>query len=209
MKTGNKNYGLQDTARRPERLPSLDEIKKSYNELGGNRDSCTIKHLGKSRDYSKFPVIVRAPRRDLAYEEDCDIPCLYMSSSNYPYIDASIKVIPGGSAIVNNNDPAVCSGHHQKVMMSMESVLNYPSLKRESLKANGYDIQAIYDLNSDVPVPYFSWAEYDIYKKPAEKVYSSFTHIRLFTRFITNRQQMRWSQCSFLIAAGRIRGWST
>lgn len=167
----NKDDALQDIIKRPEKLPSLDEIKKNYDKVGGGSDSCAIKHLGKSRDYSKFPVIVRAPRRSLAYEEDCDIPCLYTSSLDFPYVDASIKVIPGGSAIVKNDHPAVCQEHHQKVMMSMESVLNYPSLKRESLKASGYDIQAIYDLNSDVPVPYFSWAEYDIYKKPSEKVY--------------------------------------
>ena len=155
-------------------LPTIAEIRKNYAAAatsGGEDDPCLIKHLGKSRNYSMFPVIVRIPKRaGYAYEEGCDVPCLYTSAKDFPYLDASVKLIPGGNAIPQDDHPAVCIKHHQKVMMSMESILNYPALKRKSLNAKGYNIQAIYDTNSDVPVPYFSWAEYDIYKKPVPKV---------------------------------------
>lgn len=163
----------RNVIKRPEKLPSIDEIRDNFNKVGGDRDSCMIQRLGQDRDYFKFPVIVRSSNKKYEYEKDCDIPCLYTSTLDFPYVDASTKFIPGTNSIIRTENSAVCNGHHQKAMMSMESVLNYPSLKRESLKKNGFDIQGIYDLNSDVPLPYFSWAEYDIYKKPVKKVYQS------------------------------------
>ena len=47
----------------------------------------------------------------------------------------------------------------------MESVGNYPNLVIETAHSSGYEIVATYQMDSDVPLPYFSWAEYN-FKKP-------------------------------------------
>jgi glycoprotein 3-alpha-L-fucosyltransferase len=51
----------------------------------------------------------------------------------------------------------------------MESVAYYPGLAQDAAHSNGYDIVATYELDSDVPLPYFSWAEYPFARKPRPK----------------------------------------
>ena len=107
------------------------------------------------RDYQKHPVNVYGHGASKEILDACDIPCVY-NRGDLNYADASLS------------GPSGC-GHTSRVSFSMESVVNYPSLKYESIHSTGYDIAATYELDSDVPLPYFSWAEYNFRKKPLKK----------------------------------------
>ena len=141
----------------------LPEIIKAGKEAR-TKNSCVHKP---GRNYAKNPVNVLGNNPSTEITSKCDVPCVY-NMHEFPYADASLGMSGG-------------CGHVSRVTFSMESVVNYPNLKYETIHNGGYSIAATYELDSDVPLPYFSWAEYNFRKEPLPKTAKS-----MVAMFISN-----------------------
>uniref|UniRef100_A0A0A9B735 Fucosyltransferase n=1 Tax=Arundo donax TaxID=35708 RepID=A0A0A9B735_ARUDO len=96
------------------------------------------------RDFDKDPVLVGGAAKDW---NKCFVGCEFgFSASKTP--DATFGVAP---------DPSVDS-----ILRSMESSQYYSENNIDVARGRGYKIVMTTSLSSDVPVGYFSWAEYDI-----------------------------------------------
>uniref|UniRef100_A0A1J3CWK7 Fucosyltransferase n=1 Tax=Noccaea caerulescens TaxID=107243 RepID=A0A1J3CWK7_NOCCA len=97
-----------------------------------------------SRDFSKDPIFVSSGDKDF---ESCSVDCAFGSSSD------------------KKPDAAFGLGHQPgtlSIIRSMESAQYYHENDLAQARRRGYDIVMTTSLSSDVPVGYFSWAEYDI-----------------------------------------------
>ncbi|XP_047342282.1 putative fucosyltransferase-like protein [Impatiens glandulifera] len=115
-----------------------------------------------SRDFQKEPIVVVGGNEDW---DSCSVGCKFVASTNKKS-DAAFGQTPG-----------IISVHR-----SMESVQYYSENDVENARRRGYNIVMTTSLSSDVPVGYFSWAEYDIMapvKQPK-------TEIALAAAFISN-----------------------
>ncbi|CAO2188570.1 unnamed protein product [Urochloa humidicola] len=96
------------------------------------------------RDFDKDPVLVGGAAKDW---NKCSVGCEFgFSASKTP--DATFGIAP---------DPSVDS-----ILRSMESSQYYSENNIDVARGRGYKIVMTTSLSSDVPVGYFSWAEYDI-----------------------------------------------
>ncbi|KAK3123650.1 hypothetical protein QOZ80_8AG0634130 [Eleusine coracana subsp. coracana] len=96
------------------------------------------------RDFDKDPVLVGGAAKDF---NKCYVGCEFgFSASKTP--DATFGIAP---------DPSVDS-----ILRSMESSQYYSENNIDVARGRGYRIVMTTSLSSDVPVGYFSWAEYDI-----------------------------------------------
>ena len=103
------------------------------------------------RDFSKNPVsVVGLETRSW---DSCDVPCKHSMTSEI--MDAAMGPRRSNKIFT--------------VVRNMESSENYPQLAVDAAHSNGYDIVMTTSLKSDVPVGYFSWAEYDIMKPVTQK----------------------------------------
>ena len=146
----NDNANAIDDEPLPDEEIYLSKIIKAGKRASDN--DCVHKP---KRNYQKYPVNVYGHSASKEILDACDIPCVY-NRGDLNYADASLS------------GPSGC-GHTSRISFSMESVVNYPSLKYETIHSTGYDIAATYELDSDVPLPYFSWAEYNLRQKPKKK----------------------------------------
>eukprot|EP00727_Mastigamoeba_balamuthi_P010251 m51a1_g5849 hypothetical protein (766) ;mRNA; r:327797-331385 len=134
-------------------------------------EGCAV--FAPGRDYERQPVVVvmgqlRNGRDEMPWEH-CDVPCVLATPRSRraaAYYDARVDKIPGSSGVAG---PKKCPRHQKDVVFSMESVVNYGILDPAEARKKGYDMVASYDLDSDVPLPYYSWAEYDVMAKPSPK----------------------------------------
>ncbi|KAK1304093.1 Glycoprotein 3-alpha-L-fucosyltransferase A [Acorus calamus] len=99
-----------------------------------------------SRDFVKDPVWVVGNYEDWS---SCSVGCKFSASS------------------ATNKKPDAAFGLHDNpstssVIRSMESSHYYVENNIDHARRSGYDIIMTTSLSSDVPVGYFSWAEYDI-----------------------------------------------
>ncbi|KAL5992821.1 putative fucosyltransferase-like protein [Asimina triloba] len=99
-----------------------------------------------SRDFQKDPIIVSGSDQEWS---TCSVGC------KFAYTSAS------------DRKPDAAFGMHQdpetaRVLRSMESSHYYPENNIGQARRRGYDVVMTTSLSSDVPVGYFSWAEYDI-----------------------------------------------
>ncbi|CAN1278562.1 Putative fucosyltransferase-like protein [Linum perenne] len=98
-----------------------------------------------SRDFDKDPILVAGAEKE---RRACAVGCQFgYDSSRTP--DAVFGTLNDPSGIVN-------------VHRSMESAQYYPENDIATARRRGYRIVMTTSLSSDVPVGYFSWAEYDI-----------------------------------------------
>ncbi|CAN8302947.1 unnamed protein product [Cochlearia groenlandica] len=98
-----------------------------------------------SRDFIKDPIFISGGEKDF---ESCSVDCKFgVGSDETP--DAAF-------GIVGHNKGAL------GIIRSMESAQYYPENDLAQARRRGYDIVMTTSLSSDVPVGYFSWAEYDI-----------------------------------------------
>ncbi|KAK4783950.1 hypothetical protein SAY86_018318 [Trapa natans] len=98
-----------------------------------------------SRDFNKDPIRVADSEKEW---KACSVGCRFVSSSEKKKPDAGFGISqPVGTA---------------SVLRSMESAEYYIENNVAQARRNGYDIVMTTSLSSDVPVGYFSWAEYDI-----------------------------------------------
>ncbi|KAK8485193.1 hypothetical protein V6N12_005768 [Hibiscus sabdariffa] len=97
-----------------------------------------------SRDFSKDPILVSGDHQEL---KTCAVGCkMGFDPSKKP--DAFITKFPISKAT--------------SVRRSMESASYYPENDIAQARRSGYKYVMTTSLSSDVPVGYFSWAEYDI-----------------------------------------------
>ncbi|EEC83726.1 hypothetical protein OsI_29567 [Oryza sativa Indica Group] len=96
------------------------------------------------RDFDKDPVLVGGAAKDW---NKCSVGCEFgFSATKTP--DATFGIAP---------DPTV-----ESILRSMESSQYYSENNIAVARGRGYKIVMTTSLSSDVPVGYFSWAEYDI-----------------------------------------------
>lgn len=99
--------------------------------------------LAFSRDFDKEPIIVHGREEKL---KSCAVGCKFgIDSDKKP--DGAFRIPLAGIA---------------SVLQSMESTQYYPENNITLARRRGYDVVMTTSLSSDVPVGYFSWAEYDI-----------------------------------------------
>ncbi|KAM3291546.1 putative fucosyltransferase-like protein [Capsicum chacoense] len=97
-----------------------------------------------SRDFRDEPILVRG--RDQTVKS-CSVGCKFGNDHNKKP-DAAFGLPP---------QDGIAS-----VLQSMESAQYYPQNNITLARRKGYDVVMTTSLSSDVPVGYFSWAEYDI-----------------------------------------------
>lgn len=119
-----------------------------------------------SRNFSQDPILVALG--ESAEWKTCAIGCEFLRSvAPNKKIDAVFGI---------RGEPGIAS-----VMRSMESAQYYPDNNVATAKQKGYTVVMTTSLSSDVPVGYFSWAEYSLMDPPKNK-----TQKALAAAFITN-----------------------
>ncbi|PSS29333.1 Fucosyltransferase-like protein [Actinidia chinensis var. chinensis] len=119
--------------------------------------------VGYSRDFEKEPVLVAGGDQEW---KSCAVGCTFGFNPNKkPDADFGLPQQPGTASV------------HR----SMESSHYYSENNIASARGRGYNIVMTTSLSSDVPVGYFSWAEYDIMAPPKSK-----TEKALAAAFISN-----------------------
>lgn len=97
-----------------------------------------------SRDFHKYPILVNGGEQEW---NSCAVGCKFSFDSARKADAAFGMPHPGGTA---------------SVLRSMESSQYYAENNVAMARRKGYDIVMTTSLSSDIPVGYFSWAEYDI-----------------------------------------------
>ncbi|KAG7011652.1 putative fucosyltransferase-like protein [Cucurbita argyrosperma subsp. argyrosperma] len=97
-----------------------------------------------SRDFKRKPVLVSGSEKDW---KTCDVGCQF-------------GLNPGEQPDAALGSPQ--QGRVASVLRSMESSHYYPENNIDLARRKGYTVVMTTSLSSDVPVGYFSWAEYDI-----------------------------------------------
>ncbi|KAH0872332.1 hypothetical protein HID58_069694 [Brassica napus] len=97
-----------------------------------------------SRDFGKNPIFISGGAKDF---QSCSVDCTFEASAG------------------KTPDATFGFGHKPEtlgIIRSMESAQYYPDNDLSQARRRGYDVVMTTSLSSDVPVGYFSWAEYDI-----------------------------------------------
>lgn len=131
------------------------------------------------RDYRQDPIWSNLRSESPGVLANCDIPCVWSPGkpANARYLDISSS--------------RSCS-HMQRFEQSMEAIYRGREWNRDGV------IQSYPDLNSDVPAPYFSWAEYGFMEKLEPK-----TATAMAAAFISNcGSHARLEYLSALMKAG-------
>ncbi|KAJ4917578.1 putative fucosyltransferase-like protein [Raphanus sativus] len=115
-------------------------VTESCEEWLTREDSVTY-----SRDFHQNPIFISGGAKDF---KSCSVDCTFEGSLGDKTPDAVFGLghRPGTLGIIR----------------SMESAQYYPDNDLAQARRRGYDIVMTTSLSSDVPVGYFSWAEYDI-----------------------------------------------
>jgi hypothetical protein len=115
------------------------------NGTHGVRDKSGCIHYTPNRNFSIEPIAVV----DFDYDASkCSVPCVYSSGAD--------MVRPDG--FINRKPPLSCAYHH----------IFTRSMEAAHSRSHGQLFMSV-DLRSDVPVPYFSWEEYDFAAPVARK----------------------------------------
>ncbi|KAL4581212.1 hypothetical protein LXL04_017422 [Taraxacum kok-saghyz] len=114
----------------------------------GRRETCEEwlekeDHVVYSRNFHTHPVTIAG-----GDQRSCDVGCKFLPHHKRGEADAAIGFTNTGET----------SG----VLRSMESAKYYPQNDIATARRRGYDVIMTTSLSSDVPVGYFSWAEYDL-----------------------------------------------
>ncbi|KAL8541392.1 hypothetical protein ACS0TY_002596 [Phlomoides rotata] len=97
-----------------------------------------------SRDFKKDPILVNGPNEEW---KTCAVGCKFgFESGRKPDAAFGVSHSPGTSS----------------VLRSMEAATYYAENNIAMARRKGFDVVMTTSLSSDVPVGYFSWAEYDI-----------------------------------------------
>ncbi|CAN7047613.1 unnamed protein product [Brassica oleracea var. botrytis] len=127
----------------------LSPTKPSGLKVGSGMERCEEwlereDSVSYSRNFSKDPIFISGGDKDF---ESCSVDCaIGMKSNTTP--DAAFGL---------SHQPGTLS-----ILRSMESARYYLQNNLAQARRKGYDIVMTTSLSSDVPVGYFSWAEYDV-----------------------------------------------
>ncbi|WOH04738.1 hypothetical protein DCAR_0624150 [Daucus carota subsp. sativus] len=132
--------------------PPIDEFvigSDQFGVLDSDTESCEVwlerqDSVVYSRDFQSHPIFVSANEEDF---KSCAVGCKFGFDSE------------------KKPDAVIGLGHTSgapAVLRSMESAQYYAENNIAYARRKGYDIVMTTSLSSDVPVGYFSWAEYDI-----------------------------------------------
>ncbi|CAH2053320.1 unnamed protein product [Thlaspi arvense] len=118
-------------------------------KAGSGVESCEewlerVDSVSYSRDFSKDPIFISGGNKDF---KSCSVDC---------GIGTSFDKKPD-AAFGLGDEPGTLS-----ILRSMESAEYFQENDLAQARRTGYDIVMTTSLSSDVPVGYFSWAEYDI-----------------------------------------------
>ncbi|KAG0623294.1 hypothetical protein M758_3G163500 [Ceratodon purpureus] len=154
------------------RLPGHDgNLKTNVTLKGSVKGFCSKEWLEKkdrvvySRNFKRDPVTVEGGGEDKNWET-CAVPCVFKSHGGGK-ADAAFGYSDSPSAL--------------QVLRSMESSTYFPENDIAVARKSGIGVVMTTSLSSDVPVGYFSWAEYSIMDPPKPK-----TQRALGAAFISN-----------------------
>ncbi|XP_071726190.1 glycoprotein 3-alpha-L-fucosyltransferase A-like [Rutidosis leptorrhynchoides] len=127
---------------------TVDTVDSSDGDGGDNGESCEDwlereDAVVYTRDFKEEPIFVTGAEQEW---NSCAVGCKFGSNNNK--VDALFGLRNGVSAA--------------GILRSMESAEYYPGNKLAMARRKGYSVIMTTSLSSDVPVGYFSWAEYDI-----------------------------------------------
>ncbi|GBG84902.1 hypothetical protein CBR_g39363 [Chara braunii] len=103
------------------------------------------------RDFSVNPIRVGSLQQKVW--EQCSVGCVFSPTTEA--VDGNLIDGRGASDL--------------RIVRTMESETNYPMYNVDAAHSAGFSVVMTTNLNSDVPVGYFSWAEYDIMTPPQVK----------------------------------------
>ncbi|XP_071697128.1 glycoprotein 3-alpha-L-fucosyltransferase A-like [Rutidosis leptorrhynchoides] len=127
---------------------SLDAVDSGDGDGVDNGESCEewlerVDAVVYTRDFKKEPVLVTGAEQDWT---SCAVECKFGFNNNK--VDAAFG-LPNAAGAAG-------------ILRSMESAEYYPENNLAMARRKGYSVIMTTSLSSDVPVGYFSWAEYDI-----------------------------------------------
>jgi hypothetical protein len=106
------------------------------------------------RNFTARPITVLRYAHLSGKQRACDLPCRFTSDEGLLLeADALLRVVPWDMELPRRQ----WCRHQKRVMTSMESPVFHPEILQGPTH---YHIWGSTDLDSDVPVPYFSWSEY-------------------------------------------------
>lgn len=121
-----------------------------------------------SRNFSVQPILVG--HGETSKWETCAIGCVFQNN-------VALEGANKADAIFGlSNEPGI-----ESIVRSMESAQYYPENNIENAHGKGFTVVMTTSLSSEVPVGYFSWAEYDLMAAPKKK-----TKTALAAAFISN-----------------------
>ena len=139
------------------------------------------------RNFSTLPVLVYAPFREPA-SVPCSVPCVFSSDARHASVaDCILMEIPGHNLVSMPTKEGRTCPHQKFALLSMESEVYYPQRRAHSMSLlpsalsyrsarvratalnelklevarEQYDIVGTTRLDSDVPLIYGSWSEYN------------------------------------------------
>ncbi|BBN09342.1 hypothetical protein MPTK1_4g19010 [Marchantia polymorpha subsp. ruderalis] len=154
------NFSLDnDVEHRAEVIHKDDSVNRSNNE------SCEEwleknDFLGYGRNFSKSPIHVAFGENQVW--DSCAVGCKFRST-----VSESFR--PDGVLRAASGLPSWMEKESCHILRSMESSSYYPENDLTSARKRGYDVVMTTSLESEVPVGYFSWAEYDLMSPVSRK----------------------------------------
>lgn len=142
--------------------PSLDAFGNSVH-VPSDCETWLEEHdrIAYSRNFSAQPIVVG--HGETSPWKTCAIGCEFRSS-------VTLEGTNKADAIFGlSNEPSI-----ESVIRSMESAQYYPENNIDNAHGKGFTVAMTTSLASDVPVGYFSWAEYDLMAPPKKKTKKAF-----------------------------------
>ncbi|PIA46286.1 hypothetical protein AQUCO_01500060v1 [Aquilegia coerulea] len=145
-----KIHNIINTTSTSNSISNSNIQSESGNNNTGGADDCEVwlekqDTVSYSRDFQKEPIVVSGLEQDW---NTCAVGCKFGSHSSDKKPDAAFGV--------PYHAPT------EGVLRSMESAHYYPENNVDQARRRGFTVIMTTSLSSDVPVGYFSWAEYDI-----------------------------------------------
>lgn len=147
-----------DTSESARRFPGHDGVLRT-NPTRPSSGVCSKEWLEKadrvhySRDFKTDPVVVEAGGEQQNWDK-CGVPCSFRAHGGGK-ADASFGFGDSPSAL--------------RILRSMESAAYFPENDIATARKGGVGVVMTTSLSSDVPVGYFSWAEYPMMDPPRPK----------------------------------------
>lgn len=132
----------EDTAVRSSRNGRVRVVSPAPIKASKVKNECSTAEFVKAspgRDFSLKPVRIGGSQEDTV---KCAVPCHYLPT--------------------RDNDPTLDARIDKDVLLTMESAVYYPGTEVSTAHHSGFKVVMTPRLDSDVPVGYFSWAEYGL-----------------------------------------------